>query len=249
MTDDRDALRALPADVRSRPALQRLQRLRRAALVRDARAAGRERPAHPAGARRRAGRSASSSITRRTTTGRHRKFVPATPARRLHETHPRLEQLRHAREQRRRPCCPIASGGPCRSSRSTRSRVHRMRRSRHRRQRSRHAGAAACSARPRTSRSSSREPGRVGQVVIALGEFMTDFPMRLQIAVSPGRHRVGNGVRQATRAARLLRGAPPSDATFPSSSRSTGTTSASSGCSRSDWGKHDWSIVEVEVLR
>jgi hypothetical protein len=92
------------------------------------------------------------------------------------------------------------------------------------------------------------EPGYVGQVVIDLGEFITDYPMRLHMEVSSDGTTwetafLGDTVLQAYYAAvRNPRRAPlvlPVDRNGVRFIR----------LKQLGWGKHDWSIPEVRVLR
>jgi len=92
------------------------------------------------------------------------------------------------------------------------------------------------------------DPGYVAQVVIDLGEFVTDYPMRLQMEVSPDGKTwetafLGDTVLHAYYAAiRHPRRVPlvlPVDRNGVRFIR----------LKQLGWGKHDWSIPEVRVLR
>ena len=92
------------------------------------------------------------------------------------------------------------------------------------------------------------DPGYVGQVVIDLGEFITDYPMKLHMEVSPDGKVwetafLGDTVLQAYYAAvRHPRRTPlvlPVDRNGVRFIR----------LKQLGWGKHDWSIPEVRVLR
>lgn len=92
------------------------------------------------------------------------------------------------------------------------------------------------------------EPGRVGQVVTVLGEFMTDFPMRVRLAVSPdgtGWETVYEGDTMLHAYYAALRHPREVPVVLPINRDNVRFVRMQ----QIGWGTHDWSIVEVEVLR
>jgi hypothetical protein len=92
------------------------------------------------------------------------------------------------------------------------------------------------------------EPGRVGQIVTVLGEFMTDFPMRVRLAVSPDGTQwetvyEGDTMLHAYYAA--LRHPMEVPVVLPVNRDNVRFIRMQ----QVGWGTHDWTIVEVEVLR
>ena len=92
------------------------------------------------------------------------------------------------------------------------------------------------------------QPGRVGQVVTALGEFMTDFPIRLRLAVSPDGaqwetvHEGDTALHAYYAALRHPREVP---VVIPVNRDNVRFIRLQ----QLGWGTHDWSIAEVQVLR
>jgi hypothetical protein len=92
------------------------------------------------------------------------------------------------------------------------------------------------------------QPGRVGQLVTDLGEFWTDFPMRVRLDVSPDGSRwetvyLGDAALHAYYGAlRHPKQAPIVFAVARDNVRFIRLTQLG-------WGAHDWSIAEVRVLQ
>ena len=89
---------------------------------------------------------------------------------------------------------------------------------------------------------------RVGQVVTILGEFMTDFPMRLRLAVSTDGSQWetvydGDTMLHAYYAA--LRHPREIPVVIPINRDSVRFIRLQ----QIGWGTHDWSIAEIQVLR
>lgn len=92
------------------------------------------------------------------------------------------------------------------------------------------------------------EPGPVGQIVTVLSEFMTDFPMRVRLAVSPDGTTwetvyEGDTMLHAYYAA--LRHPLEVPVVLPINRDNVRFIRMQ----QVGWGTHDWSIVEIEVLR
>ena len=92
------------------------------------------------------------------------------------------------------------------------------------------------------------QAGRVGQLVTVLGEFMTDFPMRLQLEVSADGSQwetafLGDTALHAYYAA--LRHPRTVPVVLPVNRDGVRFIRLK----QLGWGTHDWSIAEVEVLR
>jgi hypothetical protein len=92
------------------------------------------------------------------------------------------------------------------------------------------------------------DAGRVGQVVTVLGQFVTDFPMRLQLEVSADGSQwetvfVGDTALHAYYAA--LRHPRTVPVVFPVNRDGVRFIRLK----QLGWGTHDWSIAEVQVLR
>ena len=91
-------------------------------------------------------------------------------------------------------------------------------------------------------------PQHVGQLVTDLGEFWTDFPVRLRLSVSPD----GSAWQTVYEGDTALH-------TYYAALRHPRTVPVVYPVGRDDvrfirlqqvgWGKHDWSIAEVQVLR
>jgi hypothetical protein len=92
------------------------------------------------------------------------------------------------------------------------------------------------------------DPGRVGQIVTVLGEFMTDFPMRVRLSVSPDGttwENVYEGDTMLHAYYAALRHPLEVPVVLPINRDNVRFIRMQ----QIGWGTHDWSIVEVEVLR
>jgi len=92
------------------------------------------------------------------------------------------------------------------------------------------------------------DPGYVNQVVIDLGEFLTDFPMRLRLDVSPdGRQweTVSSGDTALNAYYAALRHPRQVPVVYPIARDHVRFIHLT----QVGWGKHDWSIPELRVLR
>ena len=91
-------------------------------------------------------------------------------------------------------------------------------------------------------------PGRVSQVVTELGEFMTDFPMRLQLDVSPDGTQ-WDTVYLADTFLQAYYAAVRHPITVPIVIPVNRDRVRFIRMKQLGWGKHDWSIAELRVLR
>lgn len=92
------------------------------------------------------------------------------------------------------------------------------------------------------------EAGRVSQVVTELGEFVTDFPMRLQLDVSPDGTQ-WDTVYLADTFLQAYYAAVRHPATVPIVIPVNRDRVRFIRMKQLGWGKHDWSIAELRVLR
>jgi hypothetical protein len=92
------------------------------------------------------------------------------------------------------------------------------------------------------------DPGRVSQVVTELGEFMTDFPMRLQLDVSEDGTQ-WDTVYLGDTALQAYYAAVRHPITVPIVIPVNRDRVRFIRMKQLGWGKHDWSIAELQVLR
>jgi hypothetical protein len=175
-----------------------------------------------------------------------RKFVAAYPGASVQETHPTWSSYRlPANPGAAVP--PEASGQPVgfKSVDSTPSPPHAPR-AIDGDLKTRWSGGVQRSAADYTAELA--QPGRVSQVVTELGEFMTDFPIRLQLEVSPDGAQWETAFLGDT-ALLAYYGAVRHPKSVPLVIPVNRDNVRFVRLKQLGWGKHDWSIAELRVLR
>ena len=178
--------------------------------------------------------------------GQVRKFVSSYPGAVLHETHASWSSYRLP-ARGRADLLPAASGEPVRvkSFDAFPSPPHTPR-TVDGSFRTRWSGGVQQSAADFTIE--LEQPGRVGQLVAYLGEYWTDFPVRLRLAIS------GDGanwetVYEGETALHAYYGALRDPKTIPLAFAIGRDGVRFIRLQQIGWGTHDWSIAEVRVLR